>query len=487
MDSSYQNKLQDKGQIAVNSADGQSTGNKSALQLKDNRPQSLIQKKQVEALANRQAPAIAIQKKANSTGLPDQLKSGIENLSGHSMDDVKVHYNSAKPAQLNAHAYAQGTEIHLASGQEKHLPHEAWHVAQQKQGRVKPTMQMKGKVNVNDDEGLEKEADVMGAKALIKTNVLISDNIRQRVPLNSLAHVKQLKIDTDLFMSKIKETNPSWNRDRKGPVKSLLTMLDKYNAEENMQNLQLILSQQRLLGRKEYKKYGSALAWLDYKLESESFYIQDRDRKEDAKHLQGPITRKWDKKPGKSVQDLHDEQDDDSLNKPSDGYETDSSEDHDDEYAGLAIKSKEWDSLAELDGVDMKRGKIYEDKEGLKFKKDGSDIKDWVNKHLFLEIIKKLNAIHENNSGTVAQQSFKKGDMLPYGLPSLEDLRGIKKVKIRIEGSGDILQKAVEEKMVELNKMYGGKLRFTFKLKARHAKPEGPPQESKVQEIETAK
>lgn len=107
-----------------------------------------------------------IQKKQNKTGLPDSLKTGIENLSGYSMDDVKVHRNSDKPAQLNAHAYAQGTDIHLASGQEKHLPHEAWHVVQQKQGRVKPTMQMKGKVNVNDDEGLEKEADDMGSKAI---------------------------------------------------------------------------------------------------------------------------------------------------------------------------------------------------------------------------------------------------------------------------------------------------------------------------------
>ncbi len=106
-----------------------------------------------------------IQRTENRTGLPDQLKSGIENLSGHSMDDVKVHYNSQKPAQLQAHAYAQGTDIHLAAGQEKHLPHEAWHVVQQKQGRVKPTMQMKGKVDVNDDAGLEREADVMGAKA----------------------------------------------------------------------------------------------------------------------------------------------------------------------------------------------------------------------------------------------------------------------------------------------------------------------------------
>ncbi len=105
------------------------------------------------------------QQKENKTGLPNSLKSGIENLSGHSMDDVKVHYNSSKPTQLNAHAYAQGTDIHLASGQEKHLPHEAWHVVQQKEGRVKPTMQMQG-VNINDDTGLEKEADGMGGKAL---------------------------------------------------------------------------------------------------------------------------------------------------------------------------------------------------------------------------------------------------------------------------------------------------------------------------------
>ncbi|HAA30298.1 MAG TPA: hypothetical protein DCE56_24720 [Cyanobacteria bacterium UBA8553] len=101
----------------------------------------------------------------NQTGMPDNLKAGVETLSGLPMNDVKVHYNSAKPAQLHAHAYTQGTEIHVSPGQEKHLPHEAWHVAQQKQGRVKPTMQVKG-AEINDDAGLEKEADVMGAKAL---------------------------------------------------------------------------------------------------------------------------------------------------------------------------------------------------------------------------------------------------------------------------------------------------------------------------------
>jgi len=102
--------------------------------------------------------------KANETGMPDTLKAGVEKLSGFSMDDVRVHYNSAQPAQLQAHAFAQGSNIHLAPGQEKHLPHEAWHVVQQKQGRVQATKQLKG-IALNDNSALEKEADQMGAQA----------------------------------------------------------------------------------------------------------------------------------------------------------------------------------------------------------------------------------------------------------------------------------------------------------------------------------
>jgi len=131
-------------------------------QFKDERPETLAIN-QLQSMANDYSSQ-PIQNKKNDTGLPDQLKSGIENASGYSMDDVKVHRNSAKPAQLNAHAYAQGSEIHLGSGQEKHLAHEAWHVVQQKQGRVQPTKQMNGSVNINDDAGLEKEADAMGGK-----------------------------------------------------------------------------------------------------------------------------------------------------------------------------------------------------------------------------------------------------------------------------------------------------------------------------------
>ena len=101
----------------------------------------------------------------NNSGLPHNLKSGIEALSGVNLSNVRVHYNSSRPAKVNALAYARGNDIHLGSGQEKHLPHEAWHTVQQRQGRVKPTLQIGGE-RINDDAGLEHEADVMGDKAV---------------------------------------------------------------------------------------------------------------------------------------------------------------------------------------------------------------------------------------------------------------------------------------------------------------------------------
>ena len=49
-------------------------------------------------------------------------------------------------------------------GRKQHLAHEAWHVVQQKQGRVQPTMRMKG-VAINDDQRLEREAESRGETA----------------------------------------------------------------------------------------------------------------------------------------------------------------------------------------------------------------------------------------------------------------------------------------------------------------------------------
>lgn len=142
-------------------AQRQEKGAAGKAQIADNRSEAAAQRKLKQAVDGTEETS----QEPNNTGMPDQLKSGLESLSGMYMGDVKVHYNSQKPAQLNAEAYAQGSEIHLGPGQEKHLPHEAWHTVQQKQGRVKPTTKVKG-ANVNDNVGLEKEADEMGSKAV---------------------------------------------------------------------------------------------------------------------------------------------------------------------------------------------------------------------------------------------------------------------------------------------------------------------------------
>jgi hypothetical protein len=180
------------------------------------------QLKSIQTLANNSGSIkkfVPIQKKENKTGLPDQLKSGIENLSGFSMDNVKVHYNSSRPAQLQAHAYAQGSEIHVATGQERHLPHEAWHIVQQKQGRVKDSTQFKG-ININDDEGLEKEADVMGQKALYSTLVPVTNFNYSSTSKNNILQPLKIK--------------PNWTY--KGITLSARELLNIFSDEVELRN-----------------------------------------------------------------------------------------------------------------------------------------------------------------------------------------------------------------------------------------------------------
>ncbi|WAC71468.1 DUF4157 domain-containing protein [Roseateles sp. SL47] len=130
----------------------------------DGSPRQAAQRRMIESAFGGAAQLEEAPAAPNLTGMPDSLKSGLESMSGMDLSDVRVHTNSSQPAQLNALAYAQGNDIHLAPGQEQHLPHEAWHVVQQRQGRVAPTMEVGG-VPVNDDHSLESEADRMGDMA----------------------------------------------------------------------------------------------------------------------------------------------------------------------------------------------------------------------------------------------------------------------------------------------------------------------------------
>lgn len=109
----------------------------------------------------------ALSDKKDKTGIPAAMKRGFEHSSGFSFDDVRVHYNSEKPAQLHAHAYTQGNEVYVAPGQEKHLPHELGHVVQQKRGTVRPTEELGG-VPLNTDKALESGADRIAASVPVQ-------------------------------------------------------------------------------------------------------------------------------------------------------------------------------------------------------------------------------------------------------------------------------------------------------------------------------
>ena len=163
---------------------------------KDNHENATL--KNVRSIDDCSPRGLSLQRKANvvnNTGLPNNLKNGVEALSGYSLDNVRVHYNSSKPAAVQAYAYTQGTDIHIAPGQESCLPHEAWHVTQQMSGRVSPTTSIGG-VAVNDDAALEHEADVMGAKAVQCKGINggYSSNLMQLKALASGCQVRQLKL-----------------------------------------------------------------------------------------------------------------------------------------------------------------------------------------------------------------------------------------------------------------------------------------------------
>jgi hypothetical protein len=133
-----------RAQISKTNSDGLLTSNNRVSRGGKSMPAVPVLQQKVEQLlfekdySERSNPGIYNTGLLQSPLKPFQLKD--ERPKGPSTAEIKP-FRSA-PGQLQAHAFAQGTDIHIAPGQERHLPHEAWHVVQQRKGRVKPTMQL---------------------------------------------------------------------------------------------------------------------------------------------------------------------------------------------------------------------------------------------------------------------------------------------------------------------------------------------------------
>lgn len=119
----------------------------------------------METKFQQQTPRNAQENRPNLTGIPTQMKLDFERRSGLSFDDVRVHYNSSKPAQLRALAYTRGTQVYIGPGHEGSLRHELGHVIQQKSGRVRPTRWIGG-LPVNDQPEMERDADRIAVQCM---------------------------------------------------------------------------------------------------------------------------------------------------------------------------------------------------------------------------------------------------------------------------------------------------------------------------------
>lgn len=125
----------------------------------------------VQRRANDGAGTQSRQASGRSGSLPAPVQDKMEQSFGADFSGVRVH-EGPEAAAMGAQAFTQGTDIHFAPGRydpfghggQELIGHELAHVVQQSEGRVQAPSQAKGAA-INADEGLEREADEMGARA----------------------------------------------------------------------------------------------------------------------------------------------------------------------------------------------------------------------------------------------------------------------------------------------------------------------------------
>jgi peptidoglycan hydrolase-like protein with peptidoglycan-binding domain len=167
--------IQRKGPVPIMSSDAEEPVQRYGpvpIQLQESTDEEPLQRKGPVPLMNHGEEVTQNDSPSLSGKMPSIVQRKMEASFGEDFSDVNIHKDSSQSKELNAHAHTQGNEIHFAPGMynpesqkgQELLGHELTHVVQQREGRVQPTVQKKG-VNINDDEGLEKEADEMGEKA----------------------------------------------------------------------------------------------------------------------------------------------------------------------------------------------------------------------------------------------------------------------------------------------------------------------------------
>lgn len=154
----------------------------------DNKDEEKIQAKQ-----NSGQPAMAKSGPSGSTTLPASMHGPVAQQYGLDASSVNIHPESEQAPAMNALAFTQGNAIHFAPGQyspetksgKELIGHELTHVVQQQQGRVGTSNNKQAKSNlINDDAGLEKEADQQGSQF---ANAAVQKKEAEGAPISMLA------------------------------------------------------------------------------------------------------------------------------------------------------------------------------------------------------------------------------------------------------------------------------------------------------------
>ena len=166
---------------------------KLQMQPNPNSVNSILQMQEAEEEEEIIQAKTAIQKEVSKpavqngahTSLPESLQAKMEDSFGTDFGNVNIHKNDRSAAQIGALAYTKGNNVHFApeqynpgsqKGQEL-IGHELTHVVQQREGKVTATLHGKGML-INDNPGLEKEADIKGKRA-VKGEIVHSGGVEQ--------------------------------------------------------------------------------------------------------------------------------------------------------------------------------------------------------------------------------------------------------------------------------------------------------------------
>lgn len=134
---------------------------------------------------------------------PEPWKTRAEAVSQLNLDDVRIYYDSPRPLEYGALAYARKNEIHMGPGAAARVPHELWHIVQQRQGRVAAHGT---NPPANEDRALEQEANAF-EKGLLRSDTtpafpkgssFSSESVQYLKPLGTLSYRRSPNVQAAL-------------------------------------------------------------------------------------------------------------------------------------------------------------------------------------------------------------------------------------------------------------------------------------------------